>query len=301
MEMRGQVVRRRASAIALAALVMSVIGIVLPSAAHASYDGVCSGASELPGAFPDAGLAADCMKKYGISVGKADGTFGEADTLLRSQASSLLLRFLALTGIALTDSRGFGDVNQLTVPNDLVRRDIEILAGSGIIAGLPDGGFHPADNLTVAQATTLVVRTVALIHSRNPAVTEFQDQGSTGANYSYALQRGLLDPNAHTLGGSVYASQASTVIQRGLLADMLAQALQQLADSPPPPTQPPTTAPPPTQDCTPGYSPCIPPGDDVDCAGGSGNGPRYVQGPITVTGPDIYGLDADHDGIGCES
>jgi hypothetical protein len=51
--------------------------------------------------------------------------------------------------------------------------------------------------------------------------------------------------------------------------------------------------------CTPGYSPCIPPGPDVDCAGGSGNGPRYVQGPITVTGSDPYGLDANGDGIGC--
>jgi len=281
----------------LACIAGGTIAVVSSAPAQASYNGVCAGASELPGAFPDAGLAADCLKKYGISVGKADGTFGEADTLLRSQASSLLLRFLALTGISLTDQRGFSDVNSLTVPNDLVRRDIEIAAGSGIIAGFPDGGFHPAENLTVAQAATLVVRTLQLIHSRNPAVTEFQDQGSTSANYSYALQRGLLDQNAHTLGGSVYASQASTVIQRGLLADILAQALQQLADSPPPTTTPP----PPTADCTPGYDPCIPPGDDVDCAGGTGNGPRYVQGPVYVTGPDIYGLDSDNDGIGCES
>ncbi len=36
-------------------------------------------------------------------------------------------------------------------------------------------------------------------------------------------------------------------------------------------------------------------------AGGSGNGPAYVSGPINVIGPDVYGLDSDHDGIGCES
>lgn len=53
--------------------------------------------------------------------------------------------------------------------------------------------------------------------------------------------------------------------------------------------------------CTPGYSPCIPPGPDVDCEGGGGNGPRYVQGPVTVTGSDPYGLDADGDGIGCDT
>lgn len=63
-------------------------------------------------------------------------------------------------------------------------------------------------------------------------------------------------------------------------------------------TSPPSSAA--AQDCTPGYSPCIPLGPDVDCAGGSGNGPRYVQGPVYVTGSDPYGLDADHDGVGCE-
>lgn len=55
-----------------------------------------------------------------------------------------------------------------------------------------------------------------------------------------------------------------------------------------------------TSSCTPGYSPCIPPGSDVDCAGGSGDGPRYVSGPVRVTGSDPYGLDGDNDGWGCE-
>jgi hypothetical protein len=68
----------------------------------------------------------------------------------------------------------------------------------------------------------------------------------------------------------------------------------------PPPTAPPETSPP-APDCTPGYDPCIPPGPDVDCAGGSGNGPRYVDGPVIVTGSDPYGLDRNGDGIACES
>jgi hypothetical protein len=52
--------------------------------------------------------------------------------------------------------------------------------------------------------------------------------------------------------------------------------------------------------CTPGYSPCLPPASDYDCAGGSGNGPKYVYGVEHVTGSDIYGLDADGDGLGCD-
>jgi hypothetical protein len=39
---------------------------------------------------------------------------------------------------------------------------------------------------------------------------------------------------------------------------------------------------------------------DVDCAGGSGDGPYYT-GRVKVVGPDVYGLDRDGDGIGCES
>ncbi|TDW70607.1 G5 domain-containing protein [Kribbella pratensis] len=52
--------------------------------------------------------------------------------------------------------------------------------------------------------------------------------------------------------------------------------------------------------CDPNYSGCVPIASDVDCSGGSGNGPEYVEGPIEVIGTDKYRLDADHDGIACE-
>lgn len=70
-------------------------------------------------------------------------------------------------------------------------------------------------------------------------------------------------------------------------------------DPPPPPPPPPPPSRPP-RDCQ-GYDPCLPPGPDVDCAGGSGNGPRYVDGPVYVSGDDPYGLDSDNDGVACES
>ena len=52
--------------------------------------------------------------------------------------------------------------------------------------------------------------------------------------------------------------------------------------------------------CDPNYTPCVPIDSDVDCAGGSGDGPSYVSGPVTVIGVDIYGLDRDGNGVGCE-
>jgi hypothetical protein len=56
----------------------------------------------------------------------------------------------------------------------------------------------------------------------------------------------------------------------------------------------------PAQQCDPNYSGCVPIASDVDCAGGGGNGPAYVKGPIRVIGRDIYGLDRDGDGVACE-
>jgi hypothetical protein len=70
----------------------------------------------------------------------------------------------------------------------------------------------------------------------------------------------------------------------------------------PEPEQEPEPTPQASSSCDPNYSgACVPIASDVDCAGGSGNGPAYVQGPVTVIGSDIYGLDRDGNGIGCEN
>ncbi|WBU65198.1 hypothetical protein [Paracoccus aerodenitrificans] len=51
------------------------------------------------------------------------------------------------------------------------------------------------------------------------------------------------------------------------------------------------------QECDPNYEgACVPVASDVDCAGGSGNGPAYVRGPVYVVGRDVYDLDRDGDG-----
>jgi hypothetical protein len=57
----------------------------------------------------------------------------------------------------------------------------------------------------------------------------------------------------------------------------------------------------PAKKCDPNYGgACVPIASDVDCAGGSGDGPKYVTGPVQVIGEDIYGLDGNDDGTGCE-
>jgi hypothetical protein len=68
---------------------------------------------------------------------------------------------------------------------------------------------------------------------------------------------------------------------------------------PPPDPAPPPPPPPPQSDCHPSYDPCVAIVSDVDCAGGSGDGPVYT-GRVNVIGPDEYDLDREGDGVGCE-
>lgn len=64
---------------------------------------------------------------------------------------------------------------------------------------------------------------------------------------------------------------------------------------------PPVAAAPVASDCDSNYAGvCVPIASDVDCAGGSGNGPAYVSGPLQVVGSDVYDLDRDGDGIACD-
>ena len=84
---------------------------------------------------------------------------------------------------------------------------------------------------------------------------------------------------------------AGTVISqsRRIGADVAPSAVITLviakALPPPPTTQPPATTP--SRNCDPAYpGVCLDPtAEDYDCAGGSGNGPRYVQGPVQVRPP----------------
>jgi hypothetical protein len=104
-----------------------------------------------------------------------------------------------------------------------------------------------------------------------------------------------------------------TESSRSLVSEVVTQApvdqVTSVGTRQPPPPPPPAPEPPAPQapapaaggGCDPNYAgACVPIASDVDCAGGSGNGPAYVQGPVQVVGTDIYDLDRDGDGIGCD-
>jgi hypothetical protein len=86
------------------------------------------------------------------------------------------------------------------------------------------------------------------------------------------------------------------------LPEPVATALPKTAQPPRTRPVPQTSEAAPAPQCDSNYTgACVPIASDVDCAGGSGNGPAYVRGPVRVVGNDHYKLDSDGDGIGCET
>jgi hypothetical protein len=93
----------------------------------------------------------------------------------------------------------------------------------------------------------------------------------------------------------------TTVDPVSLMTDEELAALDAFLNPPPPTTPAPAPPPPPpAPTCDPHYTDgCVPIDSDVDCAGGSGDGPSYA-GFARVVGSDPYDLDSDNDGLACE-
>lgn len=121
-----------------------------------------------------------------------------------------------------------------------------------------------------------------------------------------AAEKAAADKAAQEAAAKAAAEQAAAEQARQEAAAAEAARQQQAAAAAaaaaaatPAPVQPAAPAAP--SGCDPNYAgACVPAASDVDCAGGSGNGPAYVRGPVRVVGSDIYGLDRDGDGVGCE-
>lgn len=114
---------------------------------------------------------------------------------------------------------------------------------------------------------------------------------------------------AVTVTGQSSSLPAGTILSQTPSAGTLIRGAGALtiviAKKPPAPesASPEEATPVPASSCHSSYAGACLKGDasDYDCAGGSGNGPYYVEGPVTIVGADVFDLDSDGDGVGCES
>jgi PASTA domain len=185
----------------------------------------------------------------------------------------------------------------------------------GLVALSDDGASNPGSPSTPAPTSLASLPTVATTvpstaMSPPTTVAKVKVPKLVGMRLATARQaladRGL---QATVRYGSTARYPAGTVISQsrqpgaGVLPDSRVTLVVAKAPPPPPSTAPPPPTTTPARNCDPSYpDACLDPGAaDYDCAGGSGNGPQYVRGPIRVRPPDPFGLDRDGDGWGCEA
>ncbi|MEV4320104.1 hypothetical protein [Actinocrispum sp. NPDC049592] len=153
---------------------------------------------------------------------------------------------------------------------------IAAIAGQSSDTPVADGN----PSLVVTSSSTTTTTTTTTFSTQAPAAPLFSSS-STAASPPQAPPA-QVQPQTQTQAPATKAKPQTTTSK---------------AAPPPKPPAPPAA---PTGGCDPNYTPCVPIASDVDCAGGSGNGPAYVKGPVRVVGRDIYDLDRDGNGIGCE-
>lgn len=97
------------------------------------------------------------LKALGIMVGDKDTMeFREEEAIKRSEFAKVAVHALGLEAVAEANSARtrFPDV----VENHWANGYINVATNQGIIVGDPDGNFRPDDNITYAEATTILVR-----------------------------------------------------------------------------------------------------------------------------------------------
>lgn len=191
-----------------------------------------------------------------------------------------------------------------------------IFVGSGANAALGGPGSNPsADSASTSDAKPFAATTSKPSPSPKPTTFEDVDE-STAIPFE---RTAVNDPNIDVgqapittagVDGTKVTTYRVTYIDG---VEVSREVVNEVISVPPvnevtstgtrQPAPPPAPVPlvQPAGDCHGSYAGvCVPIASDVDCAGGSGDGPAYVRGPLQVVGDDVYDLDRDGDGIACD-
>ncbi len=100
--------------------------------------------------------AVERLSAFGIVNGMDDGEYHEEMKVTREQFAKLLVETLGLGNAAnaANGSTQFGDVESSRWSSGY----INVAVGQGLIKGYPDGTFKPAQEVSYAEATTMLVR-----------------------------------------------------------------------------------------------------------------------------------------------
>ena len=92
--------------------------------------------------------------QQGIMMGCAEDMFGPGNNITRQEMAAAIYRLLDTKGIEMNDEASFDDIDRA---DEYARTAILKLGGAEIILG-SDGNFRPDDNLTRAEASTVMLK-----------------------------------------------------------------------------------------------------------------------------------------------
>lgn len=158
---------RRAAVIAIALVVTLVLGpghaMMLPSHAAAPDDSVCPPPGAVPGdvfADDDGNVhepAINCAAQYDLVGGFGWGGYGPGRSMTRAQMSSMLVRFLDVSGADLPAASNAPDAFD-DDSGSVHEFNINVLAALGVVKGAGGRRFGPDQPVDRAQMTSFVVQ-----------------------------------------------------------------------------------------------------------------------------------------------
>ncbi len=168
-----------------------------------------------------------CSAWHGLFGGFDDGTFRPSAPISRAQLASTVARLVEATGTQLPDGNedAFSDVGGTHA------EAIASLAAVEVLNGYDDGTFRPGDDITRAEAASVVVRAYEHVHddlaAGDDAFTDDDDSthepaidAAHEAGWVNGVGEGRFSPHAEINRGqvaSVLAREASTLVDQGLL------------------------------------------------------------------------------------
>jgi len=158
----------------------------------------------------DADLDAVVTRLAGLKIldGYPDGTFKPDNTITRAEFATIAVRALGLhttADLLANVPSKFSDVKV----TDWFNKYVNVATSQGILKGYPDGTFKPNNNITQAEALTIVLRLLG-----------YNDNLSGNWPYNYVMQ-------ADMLGLITSDFAANTAATRGGIAALIYDALEE--------------------------------------------------------------------------
>ncbi|MCD8049043.1 MAG: S-layer homology domain-containing protein [Clostridia bacterium] len=156
-------------------------------------------------ASSEMGTAVEVLSALDVLSGYGDGNFHPDDSLTRAQFAKIAVYLLGKADEAVTRTDAFSDVSS----SDWYSNFVSVVASEGIIEGYPDGSFGANDEITYAQALTILIRLL----------------GYTAEDVGYKWPQGYIDKAAALKITEGVTFDSDDVITRGVAALFIYRAL----------------------------------------------------------------------------